>query len=1775
MSSEATLVALCSELERLFELDELKLLTQDLLGLDPDDIGGGSAKSAYVKSLARRCIELDSVEALCDAVAAWRDDVGRLGDFRSHGYSAEREVELGEQVGPYLILRQLGEGRLGTVFLARAEGEDVRLKLLHRRATLDRAGLQRFLTASRIIGTLGHPGLPRDVVAGEADGRFFVAHRYIEGQTLAARLTKTGAMHIEEARALIRALLEPLAALHGRKLAHGDVRPENVLIGADENGRDVLVLLDPGSSFLTAQPASLNGHSDRLAALGSAKTISPEQVEGRLPDARSDLYSFGALLYEVLTGRAPFVGRSTAEVLMAHLTREPELPSIVAPAGWIAPDVDDFVTQLLNKDPGHRPDDAETLLGDVYALGSTISEPEHRITPEHLEERVDELLADPTDEMAEEALIAAIRQGGDVARIADAFCMAAELLAVNLTPSGRATRYRLLSRAAKLFDVSLKDAEAAEPLYSKIISLDPSDVDAAAALERLRRRLGKHEEIVEGLLTRIMEAAPGEEKARMLAEIGRVYAQDLGDKEQALIAYAQAFCEDPHRPAYAREVERLAGKNIDAWSEVLQSCLDASTSEMPSDAKTVLLEQMGHWYLDIIARPDLALSCYNAMLNVDPSSLTALQGMATIYRKAQQWPELGNVLLAQADAPGTSGPASRDLRAEAAEILEMKLGNTPGARQLYERVLDQDPTHEKACQALAQIYERAGDAPSYVRVLESRAGALQGTEQLDALCRIGEVYELHLSDIEEAERRYQSVVNKDPTHLEGLHGLDRCLSRLGKFEALIRNLEMQIAVAATPRQKVQLYERIGAVWDEEFLNHARAAEAWENVLDIDSNHDGALTNLARHYRALERWNDVVIIFERHLELLHGDRQRRVEKALGLGRVLGEGLKVPERAIAVYEQVLDIDPGNVEALEAIAALQVGIGQHTEAIEHLDMLARQAPTPEAKAERYLRAAQLLESQHDMDGAIERYKLAVDANPKDRSACMILRAAYVARGDNHAAAELLEQEISHTEGEAARAKLSGEMAALCLDRLRNDGRAESWAKVTLDMDPTNLDALRVLGDIAYEGQRYIEAARFYEQVANRIDALTQSEAVRVLFNYVEALIKDEKGPKAATMAFRLLAAAPDDLEVRSRAAELIFDHGDPQTSFELHWEVVHRAGTDIDPRVRAGLLYRLGESARRAGDLTAALGPLREAADLDPSFNPPLKSLAELYAARQQWEDAVATMYRELDNVNGEERIKLLLEIGDLASQKLKDPSYAAKSYLFALSEQPDNRKILMKLMQLYSEEKDWDRLVKVILKLADFVDDPKQKSKYLLTAGRVAWREMNDIMRGSQLLQRALELDPDNADIGKDGIEVHQRAGNAEALKELLKRQVKFASDAGDKPQMLTALNALAELYLKHFKRLEQAIAVYEAALEVEPDYIEIREMLARLYAHDVDRYRDKAILAQAEILQRDPFRPEAHKMLRRLHTEAKHPDAAWCCCQALYVLGQADRDEQSFFLRMRSEEGASPRNRLSEADFHACVVHKNAEPLLTALFTVIQPAIMAVRSTGIRDAGYGHEHLVDPTQHQYAAAQTIPYAADIMSMPCPPMFRNDNDLGELSFLHTQPPGIVLGTAVIGVALPTQAALFMAARHLSYYRSGMYVRQLVPTSTGLKAWLFAAIRLMTPAFQIPTDIQGPVVEALRALDRGVTGPTRDHLARVVSKALQSGALDLKKWITAIDLTADRAGLIFCDDLQTAVEMIRTSDQRSSSASVDERVEEVYRYSVSEQYFEIRQKLGIALG
>src|SRR5690606_6138055 len=162
-------------------------------------------------------------------------------------------------------------------------------------------------------------------------------------------------------------------------------------------------------------------------------------------------------------------------------------------------------------------------------------------------------------------------------------------------------------------------------------------------------------------------------------------------------------------------------------------------------------------------------------------------------------------------------------------------------------------------------------------------------------------------------------LQRDPTSLDALRGLERAFTKVSKYKELLENLETQVRLSATPKQRIALLERIAAVQEEEFLDHKGAAHALERASEADPGRVPVMANLIRHYKVMELWEEASKLYERQLELVENTHER-VSLGMAWGRLLADQIGSPERAVHAYEIVLREDSEHASALEALAKLR---------------------------------------------------------------------------------------------------------------------------------------------------------------------------------------------------------------------------------------------------------------------------------------------------------------------------------------------------------------------------------------------------------------------------------------------------------------------------------------------------------------------------------------------------------------------------------------------------------------------------------------------------------------------------------------------------------------------------------------------------------------------------------------------------------------------------------------------------------------------------------------
>jgi eukaryotic-like serine/threonine-protein kinase len=259
--------------------------------------------------------------------------------------------------GRYKLDSKLGSGGMSTVYLARDETLErwVAVKLMHREMSDQPDQLERFRREARSVAQVSHPNVVSVIDAGEDGGYPYIVFEYVQGETLKQRIDRLGRLPLDEAAAYAIEVGRGLAAAHTNKLVHRDVKPQNVLI--DPEGRAKV------TDFGIARELESDGLTKTGRVLGTTDYVSPEQAMGQGVDARSDIYSLGVLLYEMLTGRVPFEADSLVGVAMKHVNEPmPDLQEL-------RPDASSALAAVIEratlKDPKKRYADMNAMLAEL------------------------------------------------------------------------------------------------------------------------------------------------------------------------------------------------------------------------------------------------------------------------------------------------------------------------------------------------------------------------------------------------------------------------------------------------------------------------------------------------------------------------------------------------------------------------------------------------------------------------------------------------------------------------------------------------------------------------------------------------------------------------------------------------------------------------------------------------------------------------------------------------------------------------------------------------------------------------------------------------------------------------------------------------------------------------------------------------------------------------------------------------------------------------------------------------------------------------------------------------------------------------------------------------------------------------------------------------------------------------------------------------------------------------------------------------------------------
>jgi len=266
-------------------------------------------------------------------------------------------LQPGQQVDSYRIDASVARSGMATIYRATdtRDGRTVALKIPHPDMEADPLFFDRFKRESAIGERLNHPNIMR-VYGGEKRARIYMVMEWCDGRLL-RRILDDGRIPYDRALRIAKGTLQALSYIHANGVIHRDLKPENILVDDNDN----IKLIDFGIAGDTS--AKRLTYANFTTALGTPGYISPEQVNGKRGDARSDIYSMGVILYEMLTGKLPFSGPTPLAAMNDRLLNHPTPPSVADPS--VTPQMQEILYRALERDPKNRYSHAEEFLHDL------------------------------------------------------------------------------------------------------------------------------------------------------------------------------------------------------------------------------------------------------------------------------------------------------------------------------------------------------------------------------------------------------------------------------------------------------------------------------------------------------------------------------------------------------------------------------------------------------------------------------------------------------------------------------------------------------------------------------------------------------------------------------------------------------------------------------------------------------------------------------------------------------------------------------------------------------------------------------------------------------------------------------------------------------------------------------------------------------------------------------------------------------------------------------------------------------------------------------------------------------------------------------------------------------------------------------------------------------------------------------------------------------------------------------------------------------------------
>ncbi len=1343
----------------------------------------------------------------------------------------------------------------------------------------------------------------------------------------------------------------------------------------------------------------------------------------------------------------------------------------------------------------------------------------------------------------------------------------------------------LLSQIAEIWEHKLEDPDRAAAFYEQILELEPSDMQASRSLEEIYREQETpeaYQALVELYLDRaeVYEERPFD-RLEALRSAARVFEQQLDNPVNALVVLVSALNVDTYdEESLVQEIERLA-RETDQWSEAIEKyqAVIRDLDESPEAAR--LHEKVGEWYAEELDQPDDAIYHLRRALDIDPQRVEILEALEDLYRRLESWPELARVLEDRIEE--TVDPdASIELWRSLGEVYEVQLEQVDDAIEAYWQILEIDETDLLAIESLERIYEAEERWEDLIDILERKVDSTYDPDDLvEIRRRIAETWEKQLGDRERAIATYEALLADEPDNQQALEALERLYFETQQWQQLLEVYDERLRLTHEPDEQVEIHGQIAAVYEEQLEQPREAVEAYDQILMADPENTTAMHNLERLYAQLEQWFDLVDILQQHVEVAE-EVDQEVELLNERARVQQNQLDEEYAAVEDYERSLELDPEQPGVLFDLAELHRQTGNWESAVEAFEKLLDQLEEATDKIDVHFTVAQLLEEQLGNDfGAEEHYRAALELDSDHTPAREALEALYDRNGNWEKLIDLYNEAAEGTMDLTERARYlarAGNVYEVELDDRRS---ALDFYEQALEEDPKELEAAEPLIDLYLEEDEWERAVPLLEMAIEQYEQAEQVETDRLEDRYVqlarvyEGLEEDGEAIEQYWNAYELDRG---DVEVLLGLGRLLFEQGEYESAADIIDQLESEHGASLETDELVEMYYRAGKIQQEFGELDSAIEYFEEGIRLDGYHEPTLEALVEVNDKAGHFRQVVEYKRRLLEVADEEKvRFALLTDIGEVSADETGDMDAAVEAYHEALQIKPQSVAVLRKLLEIYKSTNQWHEAVNMLDRLIEQQDDAKRRAKFNYTAAIIYRDKIGDPETAIEYFEKSLDADITKLESFEAIDRIFTKLKEWKELERAYRRMLRRIAE-GNQGAMedvkFKLWEGLGEIYRTRLGHPKSAIQAFQTATQLKPDNERVRLILAELFEKRGEN--PEGIIEQHKaMIEQDPFRIDSYKALFRVYLETNQYDRAWCVSAALTFLEKASDEEQRIYEQYRGQNLRKAKANLDQ-DAIDKLYHPDQDMLVTTIMGLLNQGLREMYADDIqKDWGlHSSKDRLDLDQGTLFA-NVYKYVAETVDIvPVPEVYlKKDQALGVRN-ANVHPPAVVAGADVVQNTDAKELA-FRISKLLGGMRSEHYLGSIGWPTEVLKMFFLAAMHVTNPDLGVEQKLNDQGMAVAQEI-QNMPSQMQMQLQKHVSQYLKKGENpNLSAWLRHVEHTINRVGMLLCGDLQVAAKCIKADRSAISKASVKEKIRELVLFVISDEYTELRERLGLAIG